>query len=65
MGKSINNLSSVTVVGLDIAKNVFQVHGVEAKGAAIVARSVRRLGPLTSTPPIGRGERPRLQSASK
>jgi hypothetical protein len=25
MGKSIKNLSSVTVVGLDIAKNVFQV----------------------------------------
>ena len=42
MGKSIKNLSSVTVVGLDIAKNVFQVHGVDAKGATIVARSVRR-----------------------
>ena len=42
MGKSIKNLSSVTVVGLDIAKNVFQVHGVDAKGAAIVARAVRR-----------------------
>ena len=42
MGKSIKNLSSVTVVGLDIAKNVFQVHGVDATGAAIVARSVRR-----------------------
>ncbi len=25
MGKSIKNLSSVTIVGLDIAKNVFQV----------------------------------------
>jgi transposase len=42
MGKSIKNLSSVTTVGLDIAKNVFQVHGVDAKGAGIVARSVRR-----------------------
>ena len=42
MGKSIKNLSSVTIVGLDIAKNVFQVHGVDAKGAAIVARLVRR-----------------------
>jgi transposase len=42
MGKSIKNLSSVTVGGLDIAKSVFQVHGVDAKGAAIVARSVRR-----------------------
>ncbi len=30
MGKSIKNLSSVTVVGLDIAKNVFQLHGVDA-----------------------------------
>ncbi len=46
MGKSIKNLSSVTTVGLDIAKNVFQVHGVDAKGAAIVARSVRRGGLL-------------------
>jgi len=42
MGKSIKNLSSVTVVGLDIAKNVFQVHGVDAKGATVVARAVRR-----------------------
>jgi len=25
MGKSIKNLSSVTIIGLDIAKNVFQV----------------------------------------
>jgi hypothetical protein len=30
MVKSIRNLSSVTVIGLDIAKNVFQVHGVDA-----------------------------------
>jgi len=30
MGKSITGLSSVTRVGL--AKNVFQVHGVDAKG---------------------------------
>ena len=42
MGKSIIELSSVTRVGLDIAKNVFQVHGVDAKGEVVVARSVRR-----------------------
>ena len=42
MGKSIKNLSSVTVVGLDIAKNVFQVHGVDAEGALVVAKPVRR-----------------------
>ena len=42
MGKSIKNLSSVTIVGLDIAKNVFQVHGVDAGGALVVAKAVRR-----------------------
>ncbi len=42
MVKSIRNLSSVTVVGLDIAKNVFQVHGVDAGGASVVAKAVRR-----------------------
>jgi hypothetical protein len=36
MGKSIKNLSSVTVVGLDIAKNVFQVHGVDGAGAVVM-----------------------------
>ena len=42
MGKSNPNLSSVTCVGLDIAKNVFQVHAVDAKGAVVVAKAVRR-----------------------
>ena len=42
MGKSIKNLSSVTCVGLDIAKNIFQVHAVDALGLVIVARPVRR-----------------------
>jgi len=47
MVKSIRNLSSVSVIGLDIAKNVFQVHGVDAAGAAVVAKAVRR-GQLVS-----------------
>lgn len=47
MVKSIRNLSSVTVIGLDIAKNVFQVHGVDAGGAEVVAKAVRR-GQLVS-----------------
>ena len=33
MGKSITNLSSVTRVGLDLAKNVFQVHARRRDGA--------------------------------
>ena len=42
MGKSIIDLSSVTTVGLDLAKHVFQVHGVDASGRVIVARAFRR-----------------------
>jgi transposase len=42
MGKSISNLSSVTQVGLDLAKNVFQIHAIDALGAVIVAKPVRR-----------------------
>ena len=41
MVKSIKNLSSVTIVGLDIAKNVFQVHGVDVEGGVVVAKPVR------------------------
>ena len=37
MGKSIANLSSVTRIGVDRAKNVFQLHAVDAGGATIVA----------------------------
>jgi transposase len=42
MGKSIKNLSSVTTVGPDIAKNVFRVHGVDGAGAVVIAKAVRR-----------------------
>src|ERR1700723_784562 len=42
MGKSIRNLSTVTRVGLDLAKNAFQVHAVDATGAIVVARRLTR-----------------------
>src|SRR5580700_5212303 len=42
MGKSITDLSSVTIVGLDLAKHVFQVHGVNASGRVVVAKAIRR-----------------------
>ena len=42
MGKSIINLSSVTTVGLDLAKHVFQVHCVDALGRVVVAKPNRR-----------------------
>src|SRR5579863_9590703 len=42
MGKSISELSSVTRIGVDLAKNVFQVHAVDAKGDVVVARAIKR-----------------------
>jgi transposase len=32
----------VTTIGLDIAKSVFQVHGVDAEGKVIVRRQIKR-----------------------
>ena len=32
----------VTTIGLDIAKNVFQIHGVDREGRAVLRRKVRR-----------------------
>jgi transposase len=42
MGKSITDLSAVTTVGLDLAKHIFQVHGVDASGRVVVTKAVRR-----------------------
>ncbi len=35
-------MKEVTTIGLDLAKNVFQVHGVDAEGAVVVCRQLRR-----------------------
>ena len=32
----------VSTIGLDIAKNVFQVHGVDAAGKTVITRQLRR-----------------------
>ena len=42
MGKSIQKLNSVTRVGLDLAKKVFQVHAVDGNGEMVVARKLAR-----------------------
>ena len=57
MGKSIPNLSSVTRVGLDLAKSVFQVHGVDASGRVVVTKAIRRNKLLELRQPrrLGRG----------
>jgi transposase len=38
MGKSIADLSAVATVGLDLAKHVFQIHGVDASGRVAVSK---------------------------
>jgi transposase len=35
-------MNEVTTIGLDLAKSVFQVHGVDELGAVTLRRSVRR-----------------------
>jgi transposase len=35
-------MSEITTVGLDLAKNVFQVHGAGASGRAMLRRKLRR-----------------------
>ena len=40
-------MEAVTTIGLDIAKSVFQVHGVDAEGAVVVRRRLTRGRMLT------------------
>ena len=35
-------MQTVTTIGLDIAKSVFQVHGVDAGGQVIIRRQLKR-----------------------
>ena len=42
MEKSSADLSTVTTVGLDLAKHVFQVHCIDASGRVVAAKAIRR-----------------------
>ena len=35
-------MEHAVTIGLDIAKNVFQVHGIDAEGEVVVRRQLRR-----------------------
>ena len=35
-------MEQITTIGLDIAKSVFQVHGIDADGEVVVRRQLRR-----------------------
>ena len=46
----------ITTVGLDIAKNVFQVHGIDAAEKVVISKQLRRgqvLKFFASLPPCG------------
>ena len=40
-------MQTVTTIGLDMAKSVFQVHGVDAAGAVVIRRQLKRRHVLT------------------
>src|ERR1700735_784266 len=42
-----SDMSAIAIIGLDIAKNVFQVHGADAVGAPVLSRQIRRGQVLT------------------
>mgnify|MGYP002620864004 CR=1 FL=1 len=51
-------MEEVTTIGLDLAKNVFQVHGIDAAGNAVVRRKLRRGETVdvdAEAPPINTG----------
>ena len=35
-------MSEITTIGLDLAKHVFQVHGIDAEGTTVLRRRLRR-----------------------
>jgi transposase len=35
-------MQTITTIGLDIAKSVFQVHGVDAGGRVVIRRQLKR-----------------------
>lgn len=37
-------MEKITTVGIDLAKSVFQIHAIDAVGAVVVNKAVRRAG---------------------
>ena len=40
-------MNDVITIGVDLAKNVFQIHGVDAEGGVIFRRQLRRGSDVT------------------
>jgi hypothetical protein len=43
------SMNEITTVGLDLAKNVFQVHGVDAEGTTVLRKQLRRAAGISRT----------------
>jgi len=54
----------VATVGLDLAKNVFQVHAISSDGAALVRRKLRRAEVIVRVPGFVSGHNVSLQPSS-
>jgi len=44
-------MGEVSTIGLDLAKSVFQVHGVDADGAVVIRKRIGRLA--SAMPDVG------------
>jgi len=47
MVRKNEDLLTITTVGLDLAKRIFQVHGIDAAGGIVVTKALRRVDLLT------------------
>ena len=41
---------NITTIGVDLAKNVFQVHGVDERGKAVLRKTLKRAEMSTFSP---------------
>ena len=55
-------MKQITTIGLDLAKQVFQIHGADAEGSPIFVRKVERASGATALQ--GRGRRTRQQDGA-
>jgi hypothetical protein len=42
-------MSEITTIGLDLAKHVFRVHGIDAEGTTVLRKRLRRSQVLASS----------------
>jgi hypothetical protein len=41
---------TITIIGIDLAKNIFQIHGVDGSGKAVLKKQLRRNQVYNSSP---------------